>query len=822
MTLAHDVDASSPSFVMDAGIESHDLSAFLSETGNRFYRNTAEVSSVSFLPVPSHSYVLPLPLEHSGIVPSSVAFPELCDSPLRSAGWITILQKIAALRPYVSQPISLIFPEFVSASSFSDILAVANRLSAKELDLPAALASSRATLASPSTGLDVALMRSHEQSILRNGLFPTLASAQSLLFSESLSPQTEFAISSAHPFFSLLHQLAHGSNPVLLPPDFVPNFGRGVSVLPGSIAPPEVILAHFIKEQRDNRVMLVSESIFRTGCRRADVAFSVHNCFVIGKSPVDKHPLGRLLLNTPLINALFKKAILSDYWGPLCPAQLVDLCQKLINARLLFPNVPIYGARRDVDSAYMRVLMHLHSIPLCAILLQIDGMRYVALLLCNHFGLADSNYHFGVLSSFFLHESRSRLALRYPLPISDMLTDDFCVFASLDVITTELVAVGADFHRYLGASAVSVKKDVCATALEMAGAHFDCEFMLLRMTQKGFSTLIHYFFTLAPESPNVGDKFPIKSFQRLGSLAIYYANFLAAGLPFSRGFHQATAAFPLTASTAVWTLRAIGDLFMWRIFLLLSLQDYSWLMVPVYRPVLLRRTHPSETDLDKAFRHAASATAVAYSDGCITNHGLAPNGLGGYQPNPNGFWFSSSIADLSFYSSLHNILLPTDINLIEFIALIITLRCMIYTHILAHGTCYQCHFHIWCDNTSCLSWIRRHRALQPLHYMLLQLFAMLQVHYGVLVTVAHIPGWANVYADAPSRQFHVDGLPHILSVLSQVTPLTISNDFIDDIVSLGTATLVAPSAQALGGLTLLESSIGAISATSMPSPLMAL
>ena len=78
MTLAHDVDASSPSAVMDAGVESNNLSAFHSETGTRFYRNTAEVSSVSFLPLISHSYVLPPPLEHPGFAPSSVAFPELC------------------------------------------------------------------------------------------------------------------------------------------------------------------------------------------------------------------------------------------------------------------------------------------------------------------------------------------------------------------------------------------------------------------------------------------------------------------------------------------------------------------------------------------------------------------------------------------------------------------------------------------------------------------------------------------------------------------------------------------------------------------------
>lgn len=61
--------------------------------------------------------------------------------------------------------------------------------------------------------------------------------------------------------------------------------------------------------------------------------------------------------------------------------------------------------------------------------------------------------------------------------------------------------------------------------------------------------------------------------------------------------------------------------------------------MPVYRPVLLRRTQPHETDFDRDFCHAAAATAVAYSDGCITNHGFAPNGLWVISPTHMVFGF---------------------------------------------------------------------------------------------------------------------------------------------------------------------------------------
>jgi hypothetical protein len=779
--------------------------------GIRFYQHSADLLALPILPAATflslESVHLPTPV--SCAIP--IVLSDLTDSPLQSEEWIQVLLAIAAIRPVQHTHISAIFPDYVTCSSFASFLAVASRFASRDLLVEEAVLASQVRLNHADTGLDVALIAQHERSVLQKGLFATLATAQSLLFSESLSPMTEFTIPRQHPFYRRLHDLAHGRNPVILPPDFQPNFGRSISVLPPSIAPPTVILAHFAKEQRQHRAMILTESVFRAGCRHANVPFSSHNCFVIGKSPVPLHPLGRLLLNMPKLNSAWKKDILADEWTKLCPAQLVDLCQKLINARVSFPGVPIVGARRDVDSAYMRILMHLYSIPLCALLIMIKGIRHVVLLLCNHFGLADSNYHFGVLSAFFLFESRTRLSSVCPLELSDILTDDFCMFGPADVVATELDAVGADFHRYLGLSAVSVSKDVCASTLEMAGAFFDCDKMMMRITQKGFSTLLHYFFVMAPESPSVDNKFAIKSFQRLGSLAIYYANFLSAGLPYSRGFHAATANYPPSATMARWTTRAIGDLFMWRILLLLSLADCSWLTVPVYRPVMLRRSQLHESDVDRGHRQAAAATAVGFSDGCITNHGFAPNGLGGYQATPHGFWFSSDIAEMPFYSSLFHSLLPTDINLIEFIALIITLRCMIYTRIHAHGTCHNCHFHIWSDNTSCLSWVRRNRALQPLHYILLQLFSLLQMRYGILVTVSHIPGWANIYADAPSRNFQCDNLPHIRAVLSLVPQLTISRTFIDDIVKLATPMSVSPLSQVHAGLTLLESLIGAIS-----------
>jgi hypothetical protein len=345
--------------------------------GTRFYMHSDHLLALPLVPAAnflSLESCQPL-LSDSNFTPV-LSFEDI-DCLSQCPEWVDVYTSFAALRPAVFMPLSGIFPAYRDCASFSSFLEVASRLSAKALDIPAALVASSMKLSNADTGLDLNLISTHERGILNKGLFATLASAQSLLFPEALSPTTQISIGVAHPFYERIFNLAHGYNPVLLPPGFCPNFGRGISVLPSFIAPADVILAHFAKEQRAKRCMVVTESVFQVGCRRALVPYNLSNCFVIGKSPVDDNPLGRLLLNTPRLNAVAKRPVLEDWWGPLCPAQLVDLCQKLMNAKTTFPDTPIYGARRDVDSAYMRILMHIQSIPLCALLILIGGVRYV-------------------------------------------------------------------------------------------------------------------------------------------------------------------------------------------------------------------------------------------------------------------------------------------------------------------------------------------------------------------------------------------------------------------------------------------------------------
>ncbi len=45
------------------------------------------------------------------------------------------------------------------------------------------------------------------------------------------------------------------------------------------------------------------------------------------------------------------------------------------------------------------------------------------------------------------------------------------------------------------------------------------------------------------------------------------------------------------------------------------------------------------------------------------------------------------------------------------------------------------------------------RSHHPLHLYLLQVVTFLKVTYNVTVTMGHVPGVVNIYADAASRQF---------------------------------------------------------------------
>ena len=162
---------------------------------NAYYRPTIPPGLIS---LNSEIILVPPP---NGRVPSVVLFPNMEFIHHLNPIWHQVLLTLFAIQPIQTCHINSIFPAYNVHDSFSDMLQLATSISAKELDLPAALKASHQRLTSPETCIDLDLIRFHESSILSGGLLSTLATAQKSLYPEALSPISDISLLPSHPFF---------------------------------------------------------------------------------------------------------------------------------------------------------------------------------------------------------------------------------------------------------------------------------------------------------------------------------------------------------------------------------------------------------------------------------------------------------------------------------------------------------------------------------------------------------------------------------------------------------------------------------------------
>ena len=100
----------------------------------------------------------------------------------------------------------------------------------------------------------------------------------------------------------------------------------------------------------------------------------------------------------------------------------------------------------------------------------------------------------------------------------------------------------------------------------------------------------------------------------------------------------------------------------------------------------------------------------------------------------------------------------------------------------------------------------RHRAHHPLHLFLLQVLTFIKVTFNVTVTVGHIPGVVNIYADAASRKFNlVNGSgPRLQGEMAALPRLPWPTALMRDISLAATQPLPDTSSQAHPALTALD------------------
>lgn len=243
---------------------------------------------------------------------------------------------------------------------------------------------------------------------------------------------------------------------------------------------------------------------------------------------------------------------------------------------------------------------------------------------------------------------------------------------------------------------------------------------------------------------------------------IRLANIIPALLPFSRGLAFNSRGVPFNSPTLLLSRRAVADIWLWRAVWVHAIADATWLSIPIHIPLLLRRL-PGESDTDRASRQSSAASYTIFADACTTI-----NGLGTYIPTIG--WAQAFVPSLTTYFRHDDVSQPININALEFLAALLSITHLLYYLRACAIPTLRMHIHVYTDNSNCKSWMTTYCTSHPLHCFLLQVFSLLQTSLGLIVTVGHVKGSLNIWADAASRNFicpegpslqaHLSHLPH--------------------------------------------------------------
>jgi hypothetical protein len=699
-----------------------------------------------------------------------------------------------------------LFPTLGVAQGFQQLLTVARRLAVFESDMVLARtagATAVAALLSPAR----ATMARHLTALQNDGLQRVLETAQRSTAPRTVGLSALSLLEHTSPHWERLHRLATHANVALYPADYNPNCGRGVRMRPADQAPPLTLAAHFLKLHAKGNVLIFPRDVFTAYCSRHHRPW---NLIVSGLAAKDT-PLMRLVSDPFMLNDPVLKPAYAAMWGPLLPPQLADICELVMNARHAFPGVALVAGRADVAAAYNRILNPLADICHQCFLFHLDGRDHVALPVVRTFGIQASNYEFGAVTEFLKARSLARLSAVSPKPLSTFATDDAIIVGPVPIVHEEMSCVAADFVQVCGTGSHAVEKDLEGSAIPIIGYHFDlrCAPGMASLTEKAMARLLCLFWDIVPRDVRAGQPVSNLLLQRLGSYAIRYSHCVIALLPFSRGF-SSTLFRPQSEQMACWSLRAIHDLWMWRVVLLCAVGNTTWLRVPVTYPLLLRRLSPMETDPERAARQAAAADYVIHGDARMAGN----RGAGMIATSASGtplVWMQMLLHEFTHYMSASGVLDEMNINVMEFAQAAVSVLAFISWARQEGVELTGRHIHVFTDNSSAHSYIRRNRASHPFHLVLLQVMALVMAQHGILLTIGHIAGCRNVIADAISREFDVPDGEAIRLALLPVPRLKLAAQALHFLNEVARTPFLMPLPTVRLSLTVLDTVIGAVS-----------
>ena len=425
----------------------------------------------------------------------------------------------------------------------------------------------------------------------------------------------------------------------------------------------------------------------------------------------------------------------------------------------------VFLYKMDKEAWHRRIRLDASASILLAHLIHVNDIPHVVLPTAQQFGVQESVYQSEFAGRVIDCITAAREIASHGRRTSLLYADDQIGCLPPPLISADIVASTADANRLSGKNAINIKKTFFGDTLEVIGFSISCSRRVLTHSLKSYLTIICILFVELPTELTCSTRVSIKLFQRLSSYMIRLADVIFFLRPFSRGASRNTAG--RTNNVAFLQPDTITDIWFWRtIFRQTNVCNISWMSLPLFVPPLFR--HSKHDDLEtQTLRSTAQAAHASHSlhvDSTLKDLGFLFASAILFL-----FWGSFQLPPCLFDLDFDNIDKDASINIKDFFGAVASLA--LVAPFVAGTPGHLTHIHIFTDNTSALSWMIKFRSSHPLVSSLLQLFSHLQIRHHLLVTMSHIAGEKNIYADAASRNFEVPNGQDLLAKLGSATRL---------------------------------------------------
>ena len=468
--------------------------------------------------------------------------------------------------------------------------------------------------------------------------------------------------------------------------------------------------------------------------------------------------------------------------------QLQDICQLILNAKDIWPGQPIFLAVDDIDCAYGRCAASELTTRFTAADFRIGDSHYVLFLSTLWFGFMESGYEFEVMKKGLVESAQARISAKIATDqtakrefankkiMGQYVDDHYCAsprsFAEQERDDYRR-DVGHESPGVAGVNAISTDKTQLSQQATVIGYSFDLEEERVELMEKIFAKTFLLVFAEIPIDTKASDKSPLKTIQKLVSLAYRLANlvpfhrFLPA--PFCSMLAQGEST-SMHNSNVYWTESAITSLHMLRRYLFWAAKVPAIRSAPIWLPCHIARSR-TESREERSERLLRSADIVLEVD-ASGKHQL----LGGLMTRPEkAFCVQIFLEKFCAYDENGNATL-FHINILELAATVVSVLALVAHAAQTGRSLHGCRIHALIDNTTAESHSSKQKTDNGIIRFLLSILFYLQIEHGFVFSNGRISSKDNKYADALSRDFSEEGMQIIKEELKDLPRLLLSQD----------------------------------------------